>query len=249
MSNNKPKAAIDEAPWEAYEMASIDAAIPQGNHSDADFVSLHIETQDDTVFTPFEGYEGRMEDENHAKGAIDTPKESIADQEQEGYEKGFAQGEKDGYELGLQRGEKVVDNIEKMLGDISGLRADILRQYESDILDVVYAIAEKITHVQLETNHQIVNETIIKTIHQATEKHTLTLRINPEDLDFVEKLRPELFETFKAMKSIMVNADSSIQRGGCLLETPCGDIDAGIDTQLEKVSQCLRNAFSDNTND
>jgi flagellar biosynthesis/type III secretory pathway protein FliH len=70
------------------------------------------------------------------------------------------------------------------------------------------------------------------------------LRINPDDLSFVEEWRPELFEKFKTLKSIVVNPDSTIQRGGCLLETPCGDIDARIETQLEIIGESLKSAFS-----
>ena len=38
--------------------------------------------------------------------------------------------------------------------------------------------------------------------------------------------------------------DESITRGGCFLETPCGDVDARVETQLEKVYQCLEAVFA-----
>jgi flagellar biosynthesis/type III secretory pathway protein FliH len=57
-------------------------------------------------------------------------------------------------------------------------------------------------------------------------------------------LRPDLFERFKALKSIIINSDSTIEKGGCYLETPCGDIDARIETQLEKIADSMKNIFS-----
>ena len=61
--------------------------------------------------------------------------------------------------------------------------------------------------------------------------------------DDTEKLKPELIQNFKELKSIVVSADPSIAQGGCILETPGGNIDATIETQLEKIRQCLTDTF------
>jgi len=38
---------------------------------------------------------------------------------------------------------------------------------------------------------------------------------------------------------MIVTSDPSITRGGCFLETPYGDVDARVETQLEKIYQSL----------
>jgi flagellar biosynthesis/type III secretory pathway protein FliH len=45
------------------------------------------------------------------------------------------------------------------------------------------------------------------------------------------------------VKSIVITSDPTIARGGCLLETPSGDVDASIETQLHSLYQSLKEAY------
>jgi flagellar biosynthesis/type III secretory pathway protein FliH len=56
-------------------------------------------------------------------------------------------------------------------------------------------------------------------------------------------MKPEFFRTSKDLKSIVVTPDLSVNRGGCLLETPYGDIDASVEARLDKIHQSLNRAF------
>ena len=77
----------------------------------------------------------------------------------------------------------------------------------------------------------------------AVEKSKVTFNVNPDDYDYVEKLRPNLFRNCKEIKSIVVTSDPSVSRGGCLLETPRGNIDATIESKLEKIRQCFQESI------
>lgn len=244
MSDNLQDRSVRERSWTKYEVGAFEAV--SGSHvgHSTDFIPVQLGDAGETAFAGFQGYGGDDEDSERIGHDVREEKELIADIEQVAYEKGFAQGEKDGYELGEQRGIKVLENIEGLLVRMEGLKRDILRQYEKEILETIFTIAEKITHVHIGLNDSVVTETILNAVQYAAEKHTITLRINPVDFNFVEKLRPELFEAHRELKSITVTADGSISRGGCLLETPGGDVDATIETQLEKISECIANTFS-----
>ena len=68
---------------------------------------------------------------------------------------------------------------------------------------------------------------------------------NPEDIDYIEKSRTQFFAEAKGLESISITSDPSITRGGCFLETCYGDIDASVETRLEKVYQSLEQARGD----
>jgi len=122
---------------------------------------------------------------------------------------------------------------------MSNLRKEILQQYERQILELIFSIAKKIIHHQIGSDEKAIEDTVLKALHLAFEKSKIALRVNPEDFDYVERLRPEFFAKFKELKSIVVTSDPSITRGGCFLETPYGDVDARIETELEMIYQCL----------
>jgi flagellar assembly protein FliH len=128
------------------------------------------------------------------------------------------------------------------LDDISQLSLRLAKQYEKEILELVYAIAKKIVHAELSVNEKAVRETIMSALELTAEKRNITLKINPDDFEYVEQIRPELFSRYSNIASLMVTPDPAVSRGGCLLETPGGDIDASIETQLESIHQTLKDA-------
>jgi len=78
----------------------------------------------------------------------------------------------------------------------------------------------------------------------APEKGDITIRVNSEDFDYIENIKQGFAAKFRELHSIKLVSDLSIERGGCLLETQYGDIDARIGTQLEKIFQSLKDVYN-----
>jgi len=180
---------------------------------------------------------------------MEKAREKASMLEREAYEKGFAQGEKDGLELGAAKALKIVENIENLLGEMGSLRTGIVELHEKDIIELICAVAEKVVHHQVALNGTTIRETVIRAIQLATEKRSILLRVNSEEFAYIEQLRPELFQRFNEITSIKVVSSPSVKRGGCFLETQCGDVDARIETQMEMISRRLEEAYTGNGDD
>jgi flagellar assembly protein FliH len=241
LSNDMQSTSDGGAAWAKYEMRPIDSFSHSPANEEADFISLQINEDHVSEFIPLidgPGDTGTIGNENRSNQL-----EKTAFAEKEAYEKGFEQGEKDGLELGEAKANKMLKNLEALLDEISQLRSRLGKQYEKEILDLVYAIANKIIHTELSIKETVVKDTILSALELTAEKRNMTLKINPDDFDYVEKIRPELFSRYTNIKSLMITPDPAISRGGCLLETPGGDIDASIETQLESIHQSLKDAY------
>jgi flagellar assembly protein FliH len=226
-------------------MESLESPSLSRKSSETDFASLHRGEKGDGAFVPLEqggdSYRARKQADDILKEAY----EKSALTEKEAYEKGFSQGEKDGLELGEKKALKVIENIEHLFIELSSMKNQIARQHEREILRLIFAIAKKIIHNRIDSDQGIVKGVVLKAIGLAAEKSEVAIRINPEDFEYVEKLRPEFFAKFSELKSITVTSDPSIIRGGCLLETPYGGVDARIETQLERVYQSLEGVYNE----
>jgi flagellar assembly protein FliH len=220
-------------------MESFESPSLSGETDKPDFISLQAGGEKKPDFIPLEHSGDNYKKRKEAEDIVKKAQEKGALLEREAYEKGFAQGEKDGLELGEKRGLKVVENIENFFIEMSNLKKEILKQYEKEILELIFAIAKKIIHHQITSDEKAVEDTVLEALRLAVEKSEITLRVNPEDFDYVERLRPDFFAKFEELKSIMVTSDPSITRGGCFLETAYGDLDARVETQLEKIYQSL----------
>jgi len=229
-----------------YKTDSFQPLSPNGKGTDRDFVSLQGAEKGPSEFIPIT-LGGENQTIEFGNGDIfSDPQERAALLEQEAYEKGFAQGEKDGFDLGEKKAAKFVEKIEALFMELSRLKDVIIKQYEKELLDLAFAIAGKITHCQIGSDENVVKHTIINAMGMAVQRNKVVIRVNPEDYDFVDELRPELFSEIKEVKSIIVSSDQSVSRGGCFLETPRGDVDATVEAQMEKIYQSLEEAFNEN---
>jgi len=215
-----------------------------GKRDVTEFSPLHPGDKGGGGFVPFgAGTPTPDKDAKEGPDILGKAQEKITLLEKEAYEKGFAQGERDGFELGRKRAQEAIDRIEDLLNQFTRLKEEVLSRYEKEILELIFEISKKITYLHVESDNRVLREAILNALQLAVEKSEIILKINPEDMDYVEQLRPELFSRFQGLKSIIVTPDPAIGRGGCYLETPYGAVDAGIDTRLEKIRECLEEAL------
>lgn len=163
--------------------------------------------------------------------------------EQEAYDKGFAQGEKDGFELGRKRAENIVSDMKRLFEDLTGLKGKLAKSYEQELLAMVLAIARKVIHLETLKDETLIERTVASALRLAADRSEVSLRINPKDVELMEKVKPGVFARFKDLKGLALSPDPSLTRGGCMLESPCGDVDGRIETQLEHIAQVIDEAF------
>ena len=245
MSKSSENSTHRKKPWVKFELDSFESPSLLGHGQGTGFVPAQADHGEGGDFIPLKETTDYHKKRRQADDILKDAREKADRMEREAYEKGFAQGEKDGVELGQRKAVKVIENIERLLVEISTVKEEILRQYEREILEIVFAIAQKVIHRQIQSDDKVIEGSVLEVMKLAVEKSRITLRVNPEDLEYIEELRPKLFSTFKELKALTVTGDDSITRGGCFLETPYGDVDARVETQLERIHQCIEGAFAE----
>lgn len=240
LSENIRKSNGKEESWHKYEMESFKPFELQKQERENDFVSLDTGEKGKSNFVPLETLENAENKKEETEDGLLGTQKNISDIEHDAYEKSFAQGEKDGFEFGEKKAIKVLEDIENLFSEIDGIKHDILNQYEREIIDLIFAVAEKIVHHEVTSKPSAIKNAIFDALELAVEKSKVVFNVNPDDYDYVEKLRPEIFNQNKGLKSIVVNSDPGVSRGGCYLETSYGNIDATIESKLEKIRQCLQ---------
>lgn len=242
-----PPAQAADAP----EFFGISAAIPDTG----EFVPLAVddsagETPADMSETGFEAA-GVSEDPAdaeaaaNAEAALATVNAKSALIEQEAYEKGFAQGEKDGFELGEKKALQQAEHIVRLLDELKNLRRILVQQYEQEIMSAVCAVAEKIVYERVQRDSAVIQNTVLKALELAAEKSEVRLRVHPDDYRIVENCRPDIFSAHPEMKSVVVTADPAVDRGGCVVETQRGTVDATVATRLKSVREAVHGVFEE----
>lgn len=246
LSDEAKGAQAGEKTWQAYEMGAVKSAGLGQIESDGEFVAFQPPEETDEVFLPFHPMGNTAaEMEKQREDALQRSQRTVAKIEQEAYEKGFAQGEKDGFALGEKKSLKVIEHMEHLLEQLAGLQEHIVKRDEKEIVEVLFAVAEKIVQHQVQVDETVVKASVMEALALAAERREICFSVHPDDYDYVETLRPELFARLKDLKTATVSADPSILRGGCFLETVYGDVDARMEKRLENVYQALMQTLSE----
>jgi flagellar assembly protein FliH len=149
------------------------------------------------------------------------------------YENGLLQGEKNGMEIAERKMEAVMQRYSDAVCEVQKLRSSLYTQVEREVVKLAVAVAKKIVHREIQVDHDIVRTLVHVALSRVAEKSTVTICLNPVDYDYLVERRAELSQS--EGQDISLLADKSIERGGCLIQTNCGDIDARVEEEFHEV--------------
>lgn len=135
------------------------------------------------------------------------------------------------------REEAVGELLEDLLA-AKEKRAQALHDIEQDVLKLSLKIAEKIIGREIEKDETIRGEIILTALRQARQQEMMTVRVNAADLPLVEKMRGQI-DAFGRARYLDFVADQAVKKGGCLIESASGTIDARLETQLRVFEKAL----------
>ena len=184
-------------------------------------------------------------DEVHEQARIilEEARKQAEEMEREAYEQGFKQGEKDGQEIGSMKLEKNLDRIEQICQDLDSYHQTFVHQHEKEILSLVAAIAGKVVKAHVELEPETVKSSVMEALSAASDWQEVTIRVDPSDFEFLDEMRPEFFEKVNTLRSINIVPDSSIEKGGCVASADFGEVDAKIESRLEKITQAMMDVY------
>lgn len=107
-------------------------------------------------------------------------------------------------------------------------------------VEIVFEAVAKILG-QAATNPEAVAEIVREVIRGAKDRSRLVVRVRRADLDWISLNREQLLSGIDA-GSVDFVADDRVRLGGCILETPIGNLDGRLETQLAGLRDILLTA-------
>ena len=154
------------------------------------------------------------------------------------------EAEEKGSQEGLSRGEEQVAvqvaSLAEMLSGFVSLKKDLLGQYEAQLLDLAIVIAGKIVHQELSQNPEVMVTIARETIREMPAKGPIILKVHPDDYQVLNDKLPALQAEFEQLEQVQLVASDGLARGSCILETPVGQVDAGLNTRFAEIRDALQ---------
>ncbi|MCB9025915.1 MAG: hypothetical protein H6625_06330 [Bdellovibrionaceae bacterium] len=159
----------------------------------------------------------------------------------EAYELGLIEGTEKAYQDYKEEIKKYLENMDELLSLIEKIKIHLVEQSEAQIVKLLQLIAEKIAMAHIEIHPEVILDVIRKVIEDTQTNEDVILKLSADDYMFIEGSREKLGKKLDFLKRVKLEVVDEIERGGCILETRYGAIDATIEQRLEKVWQAISN--------
>ena len=146
-----------------------------------------------------------------------------------------------GYQDGL---DEVTAKAEVLLQEAEEIKAQAIEHYNStlfeaepEIIKVILDISRKIIGDEIETRPDRITQLVKQALAACTGVTSVTVKVSPEDYEAVNENKDLIARQSRFSGEITIAKDLSLESGGCVLETPVGNMDASVEVQLDALEQ------------
>jgi flagellar biosynthesis/type III secretory pathway protein FliH len=169
-----------------------------------------------------------------------------ADAHATGGETGRTEGLRTGAELGRKQAldqaktafatqhAAIAKALAAALEQFDSRRRSLLAEMERDVIALAGAIANRVIKRVVDIDPACVTGNVREALQLVARKNRLEIRLHPEDLEQVRRFAQDLLPA-QEFESVGFVPDESVARGGVLLRTAGGQVDATIETQWTRI--------------
>lgn len=143
------------------------------------------------------------------------------------------------YQKGFEEGFlRFAEQMRALEEEIKKVRTDM----EKTIAPVALKAAKRIVGKEIELRPEAVSDIIASHLKAVAQHKKVTIWVNKQDFDVVDKKKDELKKHFEALEAFSLRPRDDITPGGCIIETEVGIINATIENQwaiLERAFEKL----------
>lgn len=174
-----------------------------------------------------------------------------ANADQLGHAQGYARGLAQGLEQGRREGrEQALDEARtelkqlakrwtQAIDDWEARRERLLEEARDDVLRFAFALGERIVHRLVRADPSIVRDQLIEALKRLSRPSALQVSVHPDDRAVIDQVLPEVASALGRSAHVHVYDDPTIDRGGCVVATAGGYVDASLITQLDRMAEAL----------
>jgi flagellar assembly protein FliH len=174
---------------------------------------------------------------------------------QKAYDEGFTAGREDGLKKGTEDGraagtqqalveqraklEQLSRTLTAAIAQLDGARAQLESESATEVIKLAIAIARRVTKLQGSLDPTVVTENIRAAMRLAVHGTDVRIAVHPSQLQAMSATLPMLRVQWPNVSHVELVEDASLTPGGCRIFTASGQIDADLESQIDRVAADL----------
>lgn len=173
-------------------------------------------------------YDAKEEAQRILQRARDEAAAIVAQARQEG-ERLQAQAREEGYAAGK---DQAASEVSALLARQTQQFQALLASVEPQVVGLTMSIVKKVFGEAVALDPQLVVKVTQNALRTVRQRREITIRAHPEDVAALRQHRRQLLDVLLRTNDYALEEDPAIMRGGVIIETEAGRIDARLETQI-----------------
>lgn len=183
---------------------------------------------------------------------LETIKSQISEEAQRRYETAQHEGYEKGYADGVEAGRNTYhEEIEKAKDIILLAKEDYNRHIQDSepvMLELAIEVAKKIIGNTLKGTSDAWMYLVKEATSEVRAQKEITISVHPSNYEQTLGHLDELKQIAINTHQLLIYPNGDLQEGACLIETPFGQLEASIDSQLKEIKLALLEKLKEGVN-
>lgn len=165
-------------------------------------------------------------------------REHITEREESAFERGRREGERKLSEQLLQQRNDMVQLQNGVLAGLRNALPQLIQESETALMNLALEAARKFV-ADMPIDKDMVESIVRESLRQVEDTAEITIQLHPDDLALLRKHNAQILTGLPESGPMRFIASSDVSRGGCLVQTRFGLVDARRETKLEQLQHAL----------
>ncbi len=241
----RQEAELFKQSWEEEKQKMFDDARAEADRiikeaEDAAFAEVKRQTDEVQVISQKAKDDAKgiiTEAEEKARMIVDESEKKRDSVNRQAYQDGFDKGREDGYKEGEREVFRLTERLQTMITKTMDRRQEILAETEQQIVDLVLLMTRKVVKVISENQRNVIVSNVVHALRKVKGRGDVIIRVNLADVGMTTEHKKNFIASAENVKNITIVEDSTVDQGGCIIETDFGAVDARIASQLSELEQ------------
>ncbi|PWU16149.1 MAG: flagellar assembly protein [Bdellovibrio sp.] len=188
--------------------------------------------------------EARSAEDDIERRALEFLKDIQEEAFREAYNLGLDEGRKEAFRNTSTQIEERLAAFDKLLGNIETVKNELFAQAENHIVQLTYHLAHRLAAHEISINPEATKSILREAIEVAQAEENVTVKVAPEQFEFIDELKREGSREWEFMKKIRLEPDPQVGLGGCIVTTNYGEIDSRFEQRMGRLWETLQPTLS-----
>jgi len=163
--------------------------------------------------------------------------------------KAFDEGKNEGYQQAVAEHNQKLDAVQSQVTEfvlkVEKAQKKIFTHAEHLVVRLANTLAKKIIHTELQQNPDIAVGTVKRALTHIADREKVVIRVAPDDYERVSERKEFWMPTMERSESVIIEKDDRVDRGGCIVESNDGIVDARLGVQFSELQELIESTWTD----